>query len=58
MLADFHFKRGFEGFIAFHSKTKLIDHYIKSLGAFHMGKQLMTIDSIPAKILIEKYFKS
>lgn len=52
------FQRGFDGFIAFHSKTKLIDHYIKSLGAFHVGGLLMTIDSIPAKTLIEKYFKS
>lgn len=52
------FQRGFDGFIAFHSKTKLIDHYKKSLGAFHVGGLLMTIDSIPAKTLIEKYFKS
>ena len=52
------FQRGFDGFISFHSKTKLIEHYIKSLGAFHVGGLLMTIDSIPAKTLIEKYFKS
>jgi hypothetical protein len=52
------FQRGFDGFIAFHSKTKLIAHYIKSLGAFHVGGLLMTIDSLPAKTLIEKYFKS
>jgi hypothetical protein len=51
------FQRGFEGFISFHAKTKLIDHYIKTLGAYHFGGQLMIIDTLPAKALIEKYFK-
>lgn len=50
-------QRGFDGFVAFHAKTKLIDHYRKSLGASHFGGQLMTINSAAAKILIEKYFK-
>lgn len=52
------FQRGFEGFVSFHSKTKLIDHYIKTLGAYHFGGHLMIINSLPAKALIEKYFKS
>ena len=52
------FQKGFDGFVGFTAKTKLIEHYIKSLGAFHVGGLLMTIDSIPAKTLIEKYFKS
>ena len=52
------FQRGFDGFVSFHSKTKLIDHYIKTLGAYHFGGHLMIIDSLPAKTLIEKYFKS
>jgi len=51
------FQKGFEGFVSFHSKTKLIDHYIKTLGAYHFGGHLMIIDTLPAKILIEKYFK-
>ena len=51
------FQRGFEGFISFHAKMKLIDHYIKTLGAYHFGGQLMIIDTLPAKALIEKYFK-
>jgi hypothetical protein len=51
------FQRGFEGFVSFHSKTVLIDHYIKTLGAYHFGKQLMIIDTLPAKALIDKYFK-
>ena len=52
------FQKGFEGFVSFHSKTKLIDHYIKTLGAYHFGGHLMIIDTLPAKVLIEKYFKS
>ena len=51
------FQKGFDGFVSFHSKTKLIDHYIKTLGAYHFGGHLMIIDSLPAKTLIEKYFK-
>ena len=52
------FEKGFDGFVSFHSKTKLIDHYIKSLGAYHFGGHLMIIDTIPVKSLIEKYFKT
>ena len=51
------FQRGGEGFVAFESKTKLIDHYINSLGAYHFGGQLMVIDTIGAKRLMDKYFK-
>jgi len=51
------FQKGFDGFVSFHSKTKLIGHYIKTLGAYHFGGHLMIIDSLPAKALIEKYFK-
>ncbi len=51
------FQKGFDGFLSFHSKTKLIDHYIKTLGAYHFGGHLMIIDTLPAKALIEKYFK-
>ncbi|MBN2521156.1 MAG: hypothetical protein JXB17_11660 [Bacteroidales bacterium] len=51
------FQRGGEGFVSFESKTKLINHYIKTLGAYHFGGQLMVIDTIAAKRLIDKYFK-
>jgi hypothetical protein len=51
------FQRGGEGYVSFESKTKLIDHYIESLGAFHFGGQLMVIDSLAAKRLVDKYFK-
>lgn len=51
------FQKGFDGFLSFHSKTKLIDHYIKTLGAYHFGGHLMIIDTLPANELINKYFK-
>ena len=52
------FQRGYEGFLSFHSKTKLIAHYEKTLGAHHFGGQLMIINTKAAKNLVEKYFKS
>jgi hypothetical protein len=51
------FQRGGEGFVAFESKTKLIDHYVKTLGAFHFGGHLMVIDTLAAKRLVDRYFK-
>jgi len=51
------FQRGGEGFVSFESKTKLIEHYVNSLGAYHFGSHLMVIDTIAAKKLVDKYFK-
>ncbi len=51
------FQRGGEGFVSFESKTKLIDHYVNILGAYHFGGHLMVIDTIAAKRLVDKYFK-
>ena len=51
------FQRGCEGFVSFESKTKLIDHYVNILGAYHFGGHLMIIDTIAAKRLVDKYFK-
>ncbi len=51
------FNYGLQGFVSFVSKTKLIDHYIKSLGAYHFGGHLMVITTDPAQILVDKYFK-
>ena len=51
------FQRGGESFVSFESKTNLIDHYIKSLGAYHFGGQLMVIDTLASKRLVDKYFK-
>ncbi|NOZ48411.1 MAG: hypothetical protein GXO79_16800 [Chlorobi bacterium] len=50
------FQRGNEGYIAFISKTQLIDHYIKSLRAIHVGGRLMIIDTKAALKLMNKYF--
>jgi len=41
----------------FESKTKLIEHYEKALGAYHVGGHLMVIDTLSAKKLVGKYFK-
>jgi hypothetical protein len=50
------FQRGGEGYISFTAKTKLIDHYIESLGAVHLGGHLMVITTPAALKLINKYF--
>jgi hypothetical protein len=52
------FQRGHDGFVSFHSKTILVDHYIKTLGALHHGNQLMVIQTDAATNLVNKYFKS
>ena len=52
------FQRGGEGYVSFIAKTKLIDHYIESLGAVHFGGHLMVITTETALKLIGKYFKS
>lgn len=52
------FQRGFDGYVAFHAKSRLISHYQDSLNATHIGKQLMVIESSAALALVNKYFKS
>jgi hypothetical protein len=52
------FQHGFDGYLSFTAKTKLIDHYIKTLDAYHFGGHLMIINTIAANKLIEKYFKT
>ena len=52
----YSFQMGHEGNIAFVSKTKLIAHYEKELGAFHAGGHVMIIEKSAAIKLIEKYF--
>lgn len=51
------FQRGGEGYVAFLSKTNLIEHYEISLGAIHFGGQNMVINTESALILTNKYFK-
>ena len=50
------FLRGGEGYVSFLSKTRLIDHYEKSLGAIHFGGHLMVITTETALKLTNKYF--
>ena len=52
------FQKGFEGFVSFTAKTKLIKHYEKTLGAYHYGNHLMIIETHAAQKLVDKYFKS
>lgn len=51
------FQRGHDGNVSFISKTQLIEHYEKSLGAIHFGGRLMIIETQSALKLINKYFK-
>lgn len=52
------FHRGFDGYVAFNSKTQLIEHYEKTLGAKNVGGHLMVINTDSALKLIDKYFKN
>ncbi len=52
------FQRGGEGYVSFVAKTKLLDHYINTLGATHFGGHLMIITTESALRLIGKYFKT
>jgi hypothetical protein len=50
------FQRGCDGYVSFIAKTKLIEHYIKTLGAVHVGQQRRVINPEAALKLIDKYF--
>lgn len=50
--------KGYEGFVAFQSKTKLIEHYEVSLGATHVGGHKMIIFPTAALELIKQYFQT
>ena len=52
------FQRGHQGNVSFLSKTQLIKHYTESLGATHIGRQRMIIETQAALKLINKYFKN
>lgn len=52
------FQRGHEGNVSFLSKSKLIEHYEKTLGAFHFGGRVMIIETQSALKLIDKYFQN
>lgn len=52
------FQKGYEGFVAFTAKTRLIKHYEKTLGAYHFMNQRMIIETYSSRKLVEKYFKT
>jgi hypothetical protein len=52
------FQRGHKGNVSFLSKTQLIEHYEKTLGATHFGGRIMIIETNTALKLINKYFKN
>lgn len=52
------FQQGFEGYVSFTAKTRLIERYRKTLKAQNFGGQLMVINTITANMLIDKYFKN
>ena len=51
------FQKGYEGFVAFDAKTKLINHYENTLGAYHFNNQRMILETNASKFLVDKYFK-
>ena len=52
------FQRGHEGNVSFLSKSQLVDHYEKTIGAFHFGGRVMIIETQSALKLINKYFQN
>jgi len=52
------FEAGFEGFVAFTAKSKLIKHYVDTLGAELIFRNRMSISGNAAKKLVNSYFKN
>ena len=52
------FEKGYEGFVAFDSKTALIKHYEQMLGATHFRGLRMFIETRAAQALVARYFAS
>ncbi|WP_132055691.1 hypothetical protein [Pseudocnuella soli] len=52
----FSFERGYDGYVSFESKSKLIEHYSKSLGASVLFGNIMAIDTRAASKLVTQYF--
>jgi hypothetical protein len=52
------FELGFDGFVSFLPKTRLFEHYRKTLGAERIFKNRMQIPTHSAKKLVSLYYKS
>jgi hypothetical protein len=50
------FEKGYGGYVSFESKSKLKEHYKKTLNAHFLFGNYMAIDSKAARKLIEQYF--
>ncbi len=51
------FEKGYQGNVAFVAKTKLIEHYEKTLGAFSFGHKII-IPTPVASNLVQRYFNT
>ena len=51
------FQCGFDGYVKFIAKTKLVEYYMESIDAKVIGGQQMYLDENAALALVEKYFK-
>ena len=52
------FQHGNDGFVSFQSKSRLIAHYEKTLGAYRFSGQNMVIPTHSAQKLVNQYFKN
>lgn len=51
--------KGYGGYVAFHAKSVLVEHYEKTLGARRAARGLlMVIETEAATKLVNRYFKS
>ncbi len=50
------YERGYDGYVFFDSKTKLIDYYEKELGAVRIGTTRMFIGGKASRDLYERYY--
>ena len=50
------FEKGYQGYVSFESKSKLKEHYKKTLKAHYLFGNFMAIDSKAASKLIDQYF--
>lgn len=50
------FDRGYDGYLSFESKTRLIEHYRQTLGAELLFGNVMAIDTKAARKLVDQYF--
>jgi hypothetical protein len=51
------FEREYEGYVAFDSKSALIEHYTEKLGATHFRGQRMYIETVSALELVKTYYQ-